>query len=348
MTTTIKRRPQLRIALNSRCNRACFYCRPSGEASSTAAGLAIDPDDLLFFISVAARRGLIDVKLTGGDPALYDPLVDVARAIRSDTSVNALEVISRHPLIGGKAAALAAAGVTTFNMSIDTIDPELHKRICGVDDLPELLAALDVLVSTTVPVKVNTVVMKGVNADEVMRLVTFCETVGVASLKLLDVIEDLDGGTEFNTVRLRRKGQVLRLEELYLPLEQISQTLRETASSVAIQTQGDLGHPMSVFTMPSGLKVIVKDSQQGSWYGPICAGCPHFPCHDSLMAVRLTADLRAQFCLLRDEITVDLSDAIRSRDQATLDDALGEVLDVYAEAEFVPSGRPLLHAGGRR
>ncbi|MCP4306389.1 MAG: hypothetical protein GY788_16295, partial [bacterium] len=78
--------------------------------------------------------------------------------------------------------------------------------------------------------------------------------------------------------------------------------------------------------------MIVKDATSGSWYGPICDGCVHYPCHDALMALRLTADLRVQFCLLREDITVDLSALIRGRDAEGLSAALSAALREYERA----------------
>jgi cyclic pyranopterin phosphate synthase len=89
---------------------------------------------------------------------------------------------------------------------------------------------------------------------------------------------------------------------------------------------------MVVVRLPSGLEVILKDSGAGAWYGSVCTGCRFFPCHDALMALRLTADLRLQFCLLRRDNTVDLSNVIHDEDQ--LGTLVGTALDPYARAEF--------------
>jgi hypothetical protein len=73
---------------------------------------------------------------------------------------------------------------------------------------------------------------------------------------------------------------------------------------------GGLGHPMTVLAMPSGLEVVTKDSRAGLGTGDVCDGCPFFPCHDALMALRLTADRRLQFCLLREDVAVPLAEAL--------------------------------------
>ncbi len=330
-----ERLPQFRVTVNSRCGRACFFCRPSGEAVATTAGEELTVADVLAVVAPLVERGLTSIKLTGGDPALWAPLEEAVAALR-DAGMSEIEVISRHPRIGERAGALAAAGVTQFNMSIDTLDAGLHRQICGIDDLAEVQSAMRACVATGVPVKINTVVMAGVNAGEVPDLAAWCENEGVATLKLLDVIRDLDAGGESFARRLAITRGGATVESLYVPLEEVAGGLRARAVVVESRSQGGLGHPMTVMTLASGFEVVLKDSRAGAWYGDVCSGCRFFPCHDALMALRLTADRRLQFCLLRDEISVPLAPILH--DAARLERALDDALATYAGASFHPGG----------
>lgn len=327
-----KRLPQFRVTLNSRCGRACFFCRPSGEAVSTSAGVELDLDDLIRVAKVVRSRGIEGVKLTGGDPALYDRLEEAVVRLRTEANFQSVEVISRHPRIGERAAGLAAAGVTLFNVSVDTLEPALHHEICGTDDLPEVLGALDKCLATGVPCKVNMVVMGGINDQEVRDLALYCEERGVQQLKLLDVIKDLDEGSESFARRLLIKRGAT-LGQLYRPLESIAEAFRDLASREDVRQQGGLGHPLTILTMASGLEIILKDSRAGAWYGPVCGDCPFFPCHDALMALRLTSDLRLQLCLLREDISVPLQDAV-ARDDDSLEVLVAGALTNYQDAYF--------------
>jgi cyclic pyranopterin phosphate synthase len=327
-------RPQFRVTLNARCGRACFFCRPSGEAVATAAGLELSVDELLAVASTVRRLGITSIKLTGGDPALYGPLEEAVARLRTEAGFDEIEVISRHPRIGERAARLAQLGVTQFNMSVDTLDPALHHELCGVDDLPAVLGALDMCVATGVPVKVNTVVMGGINDADIPELAAYCAGAGVHTLKLLDVIKDLDAGAESFARRLAiRRGK--RLTDLYIPLEGFASRFGADAVRREVRTQGGLGHPMTALLLPSGLEILLKDSRAGAWYGSICHGCVFYPCHDALMALRLTADLRLQFCLLREDVTLDLRNAVS--DAERLEDLVRQALEPYRTATFRPS-----------
>ncbi len=325
------RLPQFRVTLNARCGRSCFFCRPSGEAVSTAARAELSVDDLIAVATQVRAAGIDSIKLTGGDPALYKALEQAVHRLRTEAGFAEIEVISRHPLIGERAEDLAALGVTQFNMSIDTLDPVLHSELCGIDDLPQVLEALHRCAGTGVPVKVNTVVMGGINDTEVPELAQYCSEAGVATLKLLDVIKDLDAGAESFARRLAiKRGRTLR--DLYMPLETFAEQFGVEAVSTEVVGQGGLGHPMTTITLPSGLRVMIKDSKAGAWYGSVCDRCPLYPCHDALMALRLTADLRLQYCLLREDNTIDLADRIDDPEQ--LGSVIRGALEPYTTATF--------------
>lgn len=329
--SNMSRLPQFRVTLNARCGRSCFFCRPSGEAVSTAARSELSVNDLIAIAKHVRASGIDSIKLTGGDPALYDPLELAVQRLKSEVGFSEIEVISRHPRIGERAEALAELGVTQFNMSIDTLDPELHRELCGVDDLPAILHAVQRCVATGVPVKVNTVVMGGVNDDGVPALAQWCAEHGIATVKLLDVIKDLDAGAESFARRLAiRRGKTLR--QLYMPLESFAKQFGASAVRSEIVGQGGLGHPMTALTLASGMTIMLKDSKAGAWYGSVCDGCPLYPCHDALMALRLTADLRLQYCLLREDNTLELADQIDDPDR--LGATIRSALEPYTQATF--------------
>jgi len=310
---------------------------------ATPAKAALSVADVLTVAGALAEQGVREIKLTGGDPALWPPLVECVSQLSSISGVR-VDVISRHPKIGELAAPLAEAGVALINVSIDTLNPELHRLITARDDLPLLLRSVRAIVAAGIPCKINTVVMRGVNDHEVLELVDYCEREGVHTLKLLDIIEDLDSGSEAFVKRLR----VLRVEpkpknirDLYLPLAGISSELGKRAVASKEAFQGGLGHPMTQYTMASGLNVLIKDHHAGAWFGSVCNGCPHFPCHDALMALRLTADLRLQFCLLREDVLIDLRPAMRAG-PVTVRKRLDEAMRVYGAAWFKPANEAVI------
>lgn len=328
--------PQFRVTVNSRCGRACFYCRPSGEAVATKAGIALTSDDVIRITAGLARLGVSDVKLTGGDPALWWPLVETVRRLKEMDGIKHVEVISRHPRIGELVGPLSNARADVINISLDTLQRDKHRWITGIDDLPDLLAAIRKAVATGISCKINTVVMRGINDDEIDSLISFCQHENVRTLKFLDVIDDLDQGTEAFVRRLRSgnaRSHARSLKDLYLPLGPLAKRLSGYAAGRKTISQGGLGHPMTTLVMGSGLTILIKDHRLGAWYGSVCSACKHYPCHDALMALRLTADLRLQFCLLKQDVTVDLRPALAAGQDELLR-TLDRALNIYRSANF--------------
>lgn len=326
--------PQVRIAVNARCGRACFFCRPSGESITTAPASMLNTHTVVTLCTAFRAFGAREFKLTGGEPALWPPLIECVHQLKHHVGVAQLEVISRHPSIGPLAGALRTAGVDQINLSMDSLNPETHRCITGTNDLSDLQEALRAVVRAGVPCKINTVVMRDVNDAELPAIVRYCETEGVAQLKMLDVIRDLDTGAESFKGRLVQIGATT-MRDLYTPLDRILAWLEEQATSNRRVLQGGLGHPMRSYRMPSGLEVVVKDHRAGAWYSTTCASCRHYPCHDALMAVRVTSDRRIQFCLLREDNALDLGDALLTGTDA-LHATIRAALDVYANAWFAP------------
>lgn len=322
--------PQLRVAVNARCQRACFYCRPSGEGPVTQAKERLDAKTVYDVVAACAKFGVKVIKLTGGDPALWVPLVECVHRIKSDLDVD-LEIITEHPKIADYVDELADAGIDSIKVSVDTLKPDLHKKISGVADLEGILEAVRKCVASGVPTKLNMVVMKGINDQEIGALVDFCEREGIKSLKLLDLMTDLHDGDESFASRLRAFG-VKSLSDIYFPLSEVVDLLRSRAVREDKDRPVQLGNPVINFTMPSGLVVSVKDHQEGAWYGSICEGCQHFPCNSAIVALRLTAGKRLQYCLLRDDLCVDLEPTLD--DPVALEGTLSKVLGVYDKAYF--------------
>jgi cyclic pyranopterin phosphate synthase len=324
--------PQLRIVVNTRCERACIYCRPSGEGLSTQVGSEISPD-IVYKVSAAfVELGGTFIKLTGGEPALWGALADCVCELKQGIKVPVLHVISRHPAIGEIAPTLAKAGLDLINISLDTLDKKLHHEITGVDDLYLVQKTIEKCASLGIPMKVNTVVMSGINDKEIFHIIEYCEKIGVTCIKLMDVIADLhDGQASFKQRLFKLKG--IKLNMLYQSLAPVVDQFRNRAIKTHIQTQGGLGHPMVTLTMPSGLDVVVKDHNTGAWRGSICNNCDFYPCHDALMALRLTPEAFLQFCLLREDIAVDLGDSLNDN-PGQLKKLLGDALEVYNSARF--------------
>lgn len=322
--------PQLRILSASFCGRKCIYCRPTGEGGgSCASEKFIDMNNALTVCGLYREMGGEDVKITGGDPVFWPHLVPFVRCLKEELGFKRVEVITRSPQILERLEDLVTAGMDILNFSLDTVDKSVYEKITGCYDFDNLIAAIRDS-AQVVPVKMNAVIMKDINDLNVKELISFCESVGVQQLKLLDVIKDLQIMDRGNCERLHEFG-VEKLDELYVSLASVCADIKKTAVEVRTVSQGGLGHPMDEFKMESGLIVTVKNSENGAWYGNGCKDCPFYPCHDALMAIRLTPDNRLQHCLLNEKRCVSLN----GLSQDGIAEAFSASMELYDHAEFI-------------
>ncbi|MDD2245125.1 MAG: radical SAM protein [Syntrophomonadaceae bacterium] len=324
--------PQLRILATTYCGRRCIYCRPTGEGIPCESS-NINIDTVIRISKLYKQYGGNEIKFTGGDPIFWDGLSKCIKILKQEVQIENIEIITRSPTIIDYIPNLISSGLDKLDFSLDTLSPTKHKQITGIDDLNELIDAITQCVNIGVKCKINTVVMNWINREEIFDLICWAEKIGIRKIKLLDVITDLHDDSSYKNKKYLYDIYNKTLQDLYVPLSEISQDLRTKSISERLIFQGGLGHPMNCFKLESGLEVIVKDHHNGAWYGELCISCVKFPCHDALMALRLTSDEKLQFCLLNENISLDIS----KLDERSLVSVFDNILDVYRKAFFVPS-----------
>jgi cyclic pyranopterin phosphate synthase len=167
----------LRISVTERCNFRCVYCMP-------AEGIALSPrDHLLSFeeitrvAKVASTLGLKKVRLTGGEPTVRRDLPQLVGLLRDIPSLEEIAMTTNGARLSELAQPLKDAGLNRVNISLDTLKPERARELTRRDTHDDVLRGIDAaLAAGLTPLKLNAVVMRGVNDDELPDLVRFaCE-----------------------------------------------------------------------------------------------------------------------------------------------------------------------------
>ncbi|BDG10541.1 GTP 3',8-cyclase MoaA [Anaeromyxobacter paludicola] len=159
----------LRLSLTDRCNFRCDYCSAAGlEAPEALLGAG----ELARLVSLFARLGVRRVRLTGGEPTLRRDVVEVAAAVRAVPGIEEVALTTNGHRLAELAGPLHRAGVGAVNVSLDTLDPAMLERVSGRGArLADVLAGLDAAAAEGfAALKVNTVVMGGVNDGELAAL----------------------------------------------------------------------------------------------------------------------------------------------------------------------------------
>lgn len=323
--------PQLRVLVCSFCGRRCIYCRSTGEGWPCNSPFRfINIEDALYVCALYKSHGGTDVKITGGDPVFYPQLVPFVRRLKDEVGISKIELITRSPLIADKIEELIAVGLDVLNFSLDTVNEKMYAAVTGADDYERLIEAIKVC-SMLIPCKINAVIMKDINDNQINELIAFCEANSIKQLKLLDIIIDFQDDGAGNSQHIKELYGDISLRDMYVSLTPICELIKKKAVYEAEVFQGGLGHPMNQYTLPSGLIITVKNSENGAWYGDSCNACRYFPCHDALMALRLTPDNKLQHCLLNEDNSFSLEGVTSEEANRVFENSL----KLYENARFV-------------
>ncbi len=285
----------LRISVTDRCNFRCTYCLPFDEY------VWIDREELLSFEEITrltrlfVQLGVSKVRLTGGEPLLRSQLETLITQLGEVPGLSDICLTTNASRLVEKAAPLRAAGLSRINISLDTLDGEKFKRITKRDDLPKVLNGIFAAkASGFKPIKLNMVVERGVNDDEIISMVEFCRKHEL-SLRFIEYM-DVGNANAWSSSKIVSKKEILeRIHDSY-PTQDGD---REKASDPAIQyafsdRRGDIGFIASVTE-------------------PFCTNCTR---------ARLTADGKLVTCLFSND-GLDLKTILRG---GATDEAITEVI----------------------
>lgn len=287
----------LRISLTDKCSLRCTYCMPAEGVPWIPKQSVLTPDEIERVVRVAVGEGVQTVRLTGGEPLICPNLIEIVRrltAIEGPAGPIEVSMTTNGIRLPEFVPGLEEAGLTRLNISIDTLDPERFLKLTRRDRLIDVLAGIEAARRSSLkPLKLNAVVMRGVNDDEVADLVEFAIEHD-AQMRFIEHMP-LDIGHTWD------RGEMVPREEILATLEQ-----RFELTPVP----GRNGAPAELFAIDGGPHRV---GVIASVTAPFCADCDR---------LRLTADGQLRNCLFaRDELDLRL---VLRNDSG--DDAIREVL----------------------
>jgi cyclic pyranopterin phosphate synthase len=275
----------LRVSLTDRCNLRCTYCMPAEGVPWLPRAELLTDGELVRLVRVAVELlGVTEIRFTGGEPLLRPSLVDLVGQVAAMRPRPRLSITTNGIGLDKIAPALAAAGLDRVNVSLDTLDPARFAAITRRDRLGAVLAGLAAAAAAGLaPVKLNTVLLRGVNDDEAAPLLEFALEHGYE----LRFIEQMPLDAQHGWDRAR----MVRAEEIMAALAERYELTPDPAVRGAA--------PAELFLVdggPATVGVIASVSQ------PFCGSCDR---------VRLTADGQVRNCLFATAES-DLRTALRA------------------------------------
>lgn len=275
----------LRVSLIDKCNLRCTYCMPEDGVPWMARSEMLDTAEMVRLIRLAVRDlGVTTVRFTGGEPLLRQDLVDIIGATTQLPGRPRTSLTTNGINLGRKATALAEAGLDRVNISLDTVRPETFREVTRRDRLDDVLAGLEAARAAGLePVKVNAVLLRGVNDDQAGELLQFCLDHGY-QLRFIEQMP-LDPQHAWDRARMVTAEEILeRLGERF----ELTAHPAERGSAPAERWLVD-GGPQTVGVIASVTRAF-------------CATCDR---------TRLTADGQLRSCLFSQTET-DLRAALRN------------------------------------
>ncbi len=203
----------LRLSVTDRCDLRCTYCLPAGYKGFVASSNLLTFDEIELIVGLLARAGLKKVRLTGGEPLVRPGLSDLALRLGRIPGLDDLSLSTNGTRLSELADSLRQAGIARINVSLDTLDAGRFRQISGRDALANVLDGLEVAkVAGFSLVKINMVVMGGVNDDEIDIMVEYCAERGFV-LRLIETMPLGKAGSSVCHVNLQPVKQ--RLQKRY-------------------------------------------------------------------------------------------------------------------------------------
>ena len=316
----------LRVSLTDRCNLRCTYCMPAEGLDWLPSPELLTDDELVRLVGVAVSLGVTEVRFTGGEPLLRRGLPGLVARVAALTPRPQLSLTTNGIGLSRLAGQLADAGLDRVNVSLDTVDPELFRTLTRRDRFADVVAGLAAAAAAGLePVKVNAVLMRGVNDTEAPSLLRWCLERGYE----LRIIEQMPLDAQHGW----RRDDMVTAEEILASLRAEFDLL-----PVAADVRGSA--PAETWLVdggPATVGVIASVTR------PFCGACDR---------VRLTADGQLRNCLFaRDE--GDLRSLLRSGgDDEVLAERMRAVLwgkragHGIDDPAFLQPDRPMSAIGG--
>ena len=330
MLTDSYNRPirDLRVSLTDRCNFRCFYCLPHGEPPIAPKEQMLSYEEIDYVCEIFVSLGIEKLRLTGGEPMLRRDIETIIRKLTrlKSSGLRDLALTTNGYYLPERAQSLKDAGLDRVTISLDSLKRDVFKRMTGVDVLDKVLAGIDAAKKAGLePIKINAVIVRGHNEDEVADFAAFAREYDV-KMRFIEFMP-LDSGHEWS------RDDVVSGKEIR---ERISERFLLVRVEVARGSDTSSRYRFADGA-PGEIGIIAPVTE------PFCGACSR---------IRLTADGQIRTCLFS-TVEYSLRDVVRSG--ASRDEIIEYIHSVIMKKEprhfindpgFVAPSRTMSFIGG--
>ncbi|KAI8068369.1 hypothetical protein BC940DRAFT_273342 [Gongronella butleri] len=289
----------LRISLTERCNLRCTYCMPEEGVPLTARDKLLTTSEILHLADLFVQQGVTKIRLTGGEPTVRPDIGDIVQGIGALKSkgLESLGMTTNGIVLKRHLSRFTDAGLDALNVSLDTLDSNMFQIMTRRKGFDKVIGALEEAMALNVPrIKINCVVMRGVNDDQVLDFVALTKSWPIR-VRFIEYMP-FDGNRWQRDKLVPYRELVDRIESVYGRMEKCTDDAHDTTKLYKVP--GYAGH-----------------------VGFITSMTDHF-CH-TCNRLRITADGSIKVCLFGNA-EVSLRDILRTSDENDVDDNLLRVI----------------------
>jgi len=318
----------LRVSLTDRCNFRCFYCLPHGEPPIAPKEQMLSYEEIDYVFEIFVSLGIEKLRLTGGEPMLRRDIETIIQKLSrlKSSGLRDLALTTNGYYLPDRALGLKQAGLDRVTISLDSLKRDVFKRMTGVDVLDKVLAGIDAARKAGLePIKINAVIVRGHNEDEVADFAAFAREYDV-KMRFIEFMP-LDSGHEWSREDVVSGKEIRERINERFPLVRVEIARGSDTSSRYRFADG----------APGEIGIIAPVTE------PFCGACSR---------IRLTADGQIRTCLFS-TVEHSLRDVVRSG--ASRDEVIDYIHSVIMKKEprhfindpgFVAPSRTMSFIGG--
>lgn len=161
----------LRLSVTDRCNLRCLYCMPENPCYKNLNEDRISDEEILRLVTIISKLGIEKVRITGGEPFVRQGIIPLISKIKSIENIKEIYATTNGMVLNDKIDELKAAGLDGLNISLDTLNEEKYRFITRGGHLRNVITAIDKAVDIGLKVKINSVIIEGMNEEDVWDLI---------------------------------------------------------------------------------------------------------------------------------------------------------------------------------
>jgi len=199
----------MRISVTDRCNYRCIYCMPKEGEENIDHSKILRYEEILKIVKASAILGINKIRYTGGEPLILKGIDKLIYETSKIPSIKDIAITTNGSLLSDMAVDLKAAGLKRVNISLDTLDAEKFKKITRVGNIDNVFKAIEKCIAIGLaPVKINAVVIKGINDDEIGDLIHLADEYPI-EVRFIEIMPIGEGTKYFNDGGLITSEQII-------------------------------------------------------------------------------------------------------------------------------------------